>query len=99
LSSPRPSKRAELISVPPSASQFLINSMPEAILPLVAGNSLSLKVLKEVRKYLDKEYKIVGILGIEFSPTCGVYRIESERKVLPGKGILIEELEKEIQSK
>lgn len=58
---------------------------------------ISLKILKEVRKYLDKEYKVIGILGIEFSPTCGVYRIENERKILPGKGILIEELENEMQ--
>jgi predicted secreted protein len=58
---------------------------------------ISLKILKEVRKYLDKEYKVVGILGVEFSPTCAVYRIENGKKILPGKGILMEELEKEMQ--
>lgn len=58
---------------------------------------ISLKVLKEVRNYLDKEYKVVGILGVEFSPTCAVYRIENGKKILPGKGILMEELEKEMQ--
>lgn len=58
---------------------------------------ISLKILKEVRKYLDKEYKVVGILGVEFSPTCAVYRIENGNKILPGKGILMEELEKEMQ--
>jgi predicted secreted protein len=58
---------------------------------------ISLKVLKEVREYLDKEYKVVGILGVEFSPTCAVYRIENGKKILPGKGILMEELEKEMQ--
>lgn len=58
---------------------------------------ISLKILKEVRKYLDKEYKVVGILGVEFSPTCAVYRIENGKKIFPGKGILMEELEKEMQ--
>jgi predicted secreted protein len=58
---------------------------------------ISLKILKEVRKYLEKEYKVIGILGIEFSPTCGVYRIENGKRIVPGKGILIEELEKEMQ--
>jgi len=58
---------------------------------------ISLEILKNVKKYLDKEYKVLGILGIEFSPTCGVYRVEDGRKIIPGKGVLIEELEKEMQ--
>ena len=60
-------------------------------------NQISLKVLKEIKKYLEKDYKVVGILGVEFSPTCGVNRIESGKKILPGKGILTEEIEKEMQ--
>jgi predicted secreted protein len=60
---------------------------------------ISLKILNTVKKYLEKEYKVLGILGIEFSPTCGVYRIENGKKIVPGKGILIEELEKEMQKK
>jgi len=60
---------------------------------------ISLEILRTVKKYLDKEYKVLGILGIEFSPTCGVYRIEDKNKIIPGKGILIEELEKEMQKK
>jgi predicted secreted protein len=59
--------------------------------------SISLEILKTVKKYLEKEYKVLGILGIEFSPTCGVYRVENSRKIIPGKGILIEELEREMQ--
>lgn len=59
---------------------------------------ISLKILKEVRKYLDKEYKVIGILGVEFSPTCAVHRIENGKRILPGKGILMEELEKEMQN-
>jgi len=60
---------------------------------------ISLEILKVIKKYLDKEYKVIGILGIEFSPTCGVYRIEDGKKIVPGKGILIEELENEMQRK
>jgi len=60
---------------------------------------ISLEILKTIKKYLDKEYKVLGILGIEFSPTCGVYRIEDKKKIVPGKGIFIEELEKEMQRK
>ena len=60
---------------------------------------ISIKVLETIKKYLEKEYKVLGILGIEFSPTCAVYRIENEKKIVPGKGIFIEELEKEMQKK
>lgn len=60
---------------------------------------ISLEILKSVKKYLDKDYKVLGILGIEFSPTCGVYRIENGKKIVPGKGVLIEELEIEMQKK
>jgi predicted secreted protein len=60
---------------------------------------ISLEILKAVKKYLDKEYKVVGILGIEFSPTCGIYRIEDGKKIVPGKGVLFEELEREMQTK
>jgi len=57
---------------------------------------ISLKVLKDVKKYLDKDYNVLGILGVEFSPTCGVHRIENGNKIIPGKGILMEELEREM---
>ncbi|MEM5782056.1 MAG: 2-thiouracil desulfurase family protein [Candidatus Aenigmatarchaeota archaeon] len=60
---------------------------------------ISLKILNTIKKYLENEYKVLGILGIELSPTCGVYRIENGKKIVPGKGIFIEELEKEMQKK
>ena len=58
---------------------------------------LSIKILKDVKRYLDSNYKVLGILGIELSPTCGVYRIRTKKKISPGKGILIEEIEKEMR--
>jgi len=60
---------------------------------------LSLKILKNVKKYLDAHYKVLGILGVEFSPTCGVHRIKNGKRIVPRKGIFIEELEKEMQKK
>lgn len=59
---------------------------------------ISLRTLKEVKKYLVEDYTVLGILGVEFSPTCGVYRIENQKRIVPGKGILTEELEKEMQN-
>lgn len=58
---------------------------------------ISLKILKDIKGYLEKDYNVLGILGVEFSPTCGVYRVENEKKIASGKGILIEEIEKEMR--
>ena len=48
---------------------------------------------------MEKNYKILGILGVEQSSTCGVYQIQNGRRSVPGKGIFIEELEKEMEKK
>jgi len=58
---------------------------------------LSVEVLKNIKRYLDSNFKVIGILGVEFSPTCAVYRLDNGKKIVPGKGIFIEELEKEMQ--
>jgi len=60
---------------------------------------LSSKIIEMVEKYLKENYRVVGILGVELSNTCGVHRIENGRKSIPGKGILIEELEIKMQKK
>lgn len=60
---------------------------------------LSTNLLSSVEKYLKESYNVIGILGVEFSPSCGVHQIENGRKNTPGKGILIEELEKQMQKK
>ncbi len=56
-------------------------------------------VIKQIEKYLKSGYRVLGILGVEFSPTCAVYQIENGSKISPGKGILIEEIENEMKKK
>jgi hypothetical protein len=36
---------------------------------------------------------------VELSSTCGVHQVQNGRKNVPGKGILMEEIEKEMQKK
>ncbi|MFH1229663.1 MAG: CD3072 family TudS-related putative desulfidase [Candidatus Aenigmatarchaeota archaeon] len=60
---------------------------------------LSLSVIQMIENYVRKKYEILGILGIEQSSTCGVYQIQNGKRSVPGKGIFIEELEKEMQKK
>ncbi|MEM7816916.1 MAG: hypothetical protein QXZ20_03315, partial [Candidatus Aenigmatarchaeota archaeon] len=57
------------------------------------------KILKNIKNYLEKDCAVLGILGVEFSPICGVNRIENGNKIVPGKGILTEEIEREMQKK
>lgn len=56
-------------------------------------------ILSQIEKYLSKNYNVLGILGIEMSPTCAVHQIENGHKAAPGKGIFIEELEGEMHKK
>jgi predicted secreted protein len=58
---------------------------------------ISSNTLRDVKSYLERDFKVIGILGVELSPTCGVYRVESGSRVVPGKGILTEELERGMQ--
>jgi predicted secreted protein len=60
---------------------------------------LSSKVMKKIELYLRNDYKVLGILGVEFSQTCGVHQIQNGSRSVPGKGIFIEELENEMQKK
>lgn len=60
---------------------------------------MSSNVIEQVENYLRKNYSVIGILGVELSSICGVHQIRNGRRSVPGKGILIEEIEKEMQSK
>jgi len=60
---------------------------------------ISIFVVKTIKKYLDADFNVIGILGVEFSPFCAVYKINNGKKNVLGKGILMEEIEKEMQKK
>ncbi len=60
---------------------------------------LSKLILQQVEKYLRSGHTVLGVLGVEFSPSCAVYQIENGNRNAPGKGIFIEELEEEMHKK
>ena len=60
---------------------------------------MSTSIIKQIEKYLKEDYNVVGIVGVEFSPTCAVHQINNGKKNVPGRGILIEELESKMQKK
>lgn len=63
--------------------------------------NLSTDILKTIQKYLQNDYKVLGIIGVELSSTCGVHQVDNNngKKASPGKGILIEELEEIMHKK
>jgi len=60
---------------------------------------LSKDILVQIEKYLRADYSVLGILGVEFSPTCAVHQLDNGARSTPGKGIFIEELEDEMRKK
>ena len=60
---------------------------------------LSTSILQQVKKYLSKNYEVLGIMGVELSATCAVHQTTSGGKRSPGKGILMEELEDAMRKK
>ncbi len=64
-----------------------------------ACKSQAMQLLEHIKSYLDKGYNVLGILGVETSPTCAVHQLINGNRNIPGKGIFIEELENEMRSK
>jgi predicted secreted protein len=42
-------------------------------------------------------FKVLAIIGVEFSPACAPSYLNKGRRIIKGKGIYIEELERELQ--
>jgi predicted secreted protein len=60
---------------------------------------LSSSIIEKIENYLRKNYSVLGIIGVELTSTCGVHQIQNGRRNVPGKGIFVEELEREMQRK
>lgn len=60
---------------------------------------LSKDILQQIEKYLRADYAVLGMIGVEFSPTCAVHQLDNGARSTPGKGIFIEELEDEMRKK
>ena len=60
---------------------------------------MSTSLIGQIESYIKNSYHVVGIIGVEFSSTCGVHQVQNGKKNVPGKGVLMEEIEKEMQKK
>jgi len=57
------------------------------------------EVLKQIESYMKSKYQVVGVLGVEFNPTWAVHQLSNGTRNVPGKGILIEEIEAAMHDK
>jgi predicted secreted protein len=72
---------------------------PESAMYRNSCKKLSVNLISQIENYIKNNYHVVGILGVEFSSTCAVHQVQNGRKNVPGKGVLMEEIEKEMQKK
>ena len=61
----------------------------------------SSQIAKEQAKYMVKltraGLEVLAIIGVEFSPACATIYLNKGRRIVKGKGIYIEELERELK--
>lgn len=55
----------------------------------------SQKIVTQIQKYLKNKFNVLGIIGVESSPTCAVYK----KKKGYGRGTLFNEIEREMQER
>lgn len=60
---------------------------------------VSKEILQQIESYLRAGYSVLGLIGVEFSPTCAVHQLDNGARSTPGKGIFIEEMEDEMRKK
>lgn len=60
---------------------------------------LSIKIMKDIKNYREANYKVLGILGIELSNTCGVHKIQRGKREVHGRGVFMKEIENEMRKR
>ncbi len=58
---------------------------------------IAFEVVDQIEEYLNSGFRVLAILGIDGSPTCGVEEIDSD--LTKGSGIFIEELRSELEKR
>jgi predicted secreted protein len=62
-------------------------------------NAIAHSVLYQVEEYLRNGFEVLGILGINRSPTCGVETTWADDHEVPGSGVLIHTLKTGLSQK
>lgn len=55
-------------------------------------------IISQIKEYLKHKFEIIGIIGINRSPSCGIQTTSAESKEIPGRGVFMQLLEKELEN-
>ena len=61
--------------------------------------SLVKQVVYQIEEYLKNDFSVLGIVGINRSPSCGVDTTSKNKREIEGKGIFVKSLEKKLKEK
>jgi len=54
-------------------------------------------IIDQIRKYLQNNYRVLAIIGVDSSPSCAPMKINNGKRDVLGKGIFVEEIENKMQ--
>mgnify|MGYP000100090430 CR=1 FL=1 len=57
------------------------------------------EVVLQIMELIENGYRVLGILGVEYSPTCAVNYLFERRRLIKEPGIYIEELKRELENR
>ena len=57
------------------------------------------QLVYQIEEYVKYGFKIVGIVGIDRSPSCGINTTSINNQEVDGKGVFIETLQKKLEKK
>lgn len=60
-------------------------------------NSMVDQLIFQINEYQKNGFKILGIIGTDRSPSCGVFTTSIDNQEVAGKGVFIEKLGKELR--
>ncbi|MCX6807332.1 MAG: 2-thiouracil desulfurase family protein [Patescibacteria group bacterium] len=80
----------------PATKEYYDNSRMKIISKIIAK-----KVIEQIKAYLENDYQICGIFGIEGSPSCGAIKThilsgDGKSVSVKGSGVFIDELKKSL---
>ncbi|MFW6176087.1 MAG: CD3072 family TudS-related putative desulfidase [Thermoplasmatota archaeon] len=61
--------------------------------------SLVNKLVYQIQEYIQNDFSIIGIIGVNRSPSCGVETTSMNNKEVEGEGIFINALEEKLNEK
>lgn len=62
-------------------------------------NNLVNQVVFQIEEYIGNGFKVLGIIGINRSPSCGIDTTSKDNKEADGQGVFVEALKKALEKK